>query len=211
MKYIIMCGGDYKLFDKPKQLLEINGEPIIARTIRLLKECGVDDIAISSNNPEFDRFGVPVLHHENVWEVRGIENVTGTWVNAFYPMDEPVCYLMGDVVFSPEAIKKIVNTSTDSVEFFASAPPFSKQYYKPYAEPFGFKVVDTKYFRFCVDRVKTLEAEGKFRRHPIAWELWSVIKTTPINEINYSNYTVINDYTCDVDKVSDIDLFNGVV
>ena len=73
------------------------------------------------------------------------------------------------------------------------------------------EVVDTKYFRFCVDRVKTLEAEGKFRRHPIAWELWSVIKTTPINEINYSNYTVINDYTCDVDKVSDIDFFRGAV
>ena len=38
MKYIIMCGGKYDEFEKPKQLLEVNGEVIVERTIRLLKE-----------------------------------------------------------------------------------------------------------------------------------------------------------------------------
>ena len=50
MKYIIMCGGTYKRWDTPRQLTEIRGEPLIARTIQLLKEAGVSDIAISSNN-----------------------------------------------------------------------------------------------------------------------------------------------------------------
>ena len=69
MKYIIMCGGDYKKWKEPKQIYELNGEPIVARTIRLLRECGIDDIAISSNNPVFEKFGVPVLSHINPWQV----------------------------------------------------------------------------------------------------------------------------------------------
>jgi len=36
------------------------------------------------------------------------------------------------------------------------------------------------------------------------WELWQVIKDTPLNKINYKNYTVINDYTCDIDDLKDI-------
>ena len=41
MKYIIMCGGDYRNFTQPKQLFKINGEPIVTRTMRLLRECGI--------------------------------------------------------------------------------------------------------------------------------------------------------------------------
>ena len=50
MKYIMMCGGIYKRWETPRQLIEVCGEPLIARTIRLLKETGISDIAISSNN-----------------------------------------------------------------------------------------------------------------------------------------------------------------
>ena len=75
MKYIIMAGGHYvKWPDKPKHLVDIKGEPNIARTIRLLKEAGVTDIAISSDNPVFEQFGVPVLKHRNAytldWEIQ---------------------------------------------------------------------------------------------------------------------------------------------
>lgn len=39
MKYILMCGGNYKdKFETPKQLLKVNGEILVERTIRLLKE-----------------------------------------------------------------------------------------------------------------------------------------------------------------------------
>lgn len=210
MKYIIMCGGDYKKWKTPKQLIRINGEPIVARTIRLLRECGVDDIAISSNNPVFQQFGIPVLHHDNYWEVMGLENVNGTWVNAFYPTDYPVCYLLGDVVFSTRAIQRIVNTQTTDVDFFASAPPFPPEYKRPYAEPFAFKVVNVKHFWECVNKVKEYERLGMFNRHPIAWELWQVIKGTPLNYIDYSNYHRINDYTCDIDWEHDLNDFGDI-
>ena len=210
MKYIIMCGGEYKNWKIPKQLIKIGGEPIVLRTIRLLKENGIDDISISSNNSLFKKCGVPVLQHDNYWQVMGVEDVKGTWVSGFYHVNEPVCYVLGDVVFSRAAIKKIVETETDSVAFFASAPPFAKEYRKPYAEPFAFKVMDTKYFRTCILKVRKLENQSAFIRHPIAWELWQVIKNTPLNRIDYTNYTVINDYTCDIDWPEDIKLFSNV-
>ena len=210
LKYIFMCGGDYKLWETPRQFIKINGEPIIARSIRLAKECGVKDIAISSNNPMFEQLGVPVLKHENKWEVRGHENASGTWVNGFYPMNEPVCYLLGDVVFSKAAMQKIVDTQTDGIEFFASAPPFAKDYMKEYAEPFAFKVYNIEYFNQCIRLVKHFEEKGMFNRHPIAWELWQVIRKTPLNVIDYTNYTVINDYTCDIDWANEARIFEKI-
>ena len=118
--------------------------------------------------------------------------------------------MFGDVVFSPPAIRKIVETETDDIEFFASAPPFSANYFKSYAEPFAFKVVNTKHLKEAILKVKQFDFQGKFRRDPIAWELWQVIKDTPINKIDYTNYTVINDYTCDIDSKQDIEYFRFV-
>ena len=193
MRYIIMCGGTYKFL---KHLQLVNGEPIVARTIRLLRENGVEDIAISSNDYRFEAFGVPVLHHENNY------GHGGRWIDGFYPSNEPTCYVYGDVIFSKAAIKKIVETDTDSIEFFASAPPFSEDYFKRWAEPFAFKVANTSKFYHCIVKAKILFDNKKLKRL-ISWELWQVIKDTPLNEIDYTNYTVINDYTCDCDTEED--------
>lgn len=211
MKYIIMSGGEYENWEKPRQLVKINGEALVARTIRLLRENGVEDIAISTTHKGFEKYGVPVLKHENNFKTANFGGKIGTWVEAFYPMKEPACYLMGDVFFSPEAIKTIVETETDHVEFFASAPPFDKErYHKAWAEPFAFKAEDIVDFFAAIQQVKLCEAMGFFVRRPIAWELWQVIKRTPLNVIDYRNYTAINDYTCDIDTPEDIKFFEGV-
>lgn len=205
MKYIVMCGGNYSAWESPRQLTEINGEALVERTIRLLRECGVDDISISSNDMRFSVFEVPVLRHENNFDTEG----HGCWVEAFYPTEEPVCYIMGDVFFSPEAIRTIVNEETTGIQFFASAPPFSPMYTKPWAEPFAFKVVDQKRFRAAIDFAKANEKTGIFRRRPIAWELWQVINGEDVRQINYWNYRVINDYTCDIDSPDDVAQLRG--
>ena len=210
MKYIIMCGGTYKRWETPRQLTEVCGEPLVARTIRLLKEAGISDIAISSDNPIFEQFGVPILKHDNRYVGYGNEN-NGRWTDAFYPTDEPTCYIFGDVVFSPEAIKTIIETETDDIEFFASAPPFAPEYIKPWAEPFALKVVNTEHLKHTINLTKQYQDRGMFKRKPIMWELWQVIQATPLNHIDYGNYTVINDYTCDVDCAEDIELIENEI
>ena len=203
-KFIVMCGGTYDKWDRPKHLTELKGEPLVARTIRLLRENGVEDIAISSNSALFEQFGVPVLHHYNPYTLPVNDRAASPWLDAFYPMESPVCYIFGDVVFSPEALKTIIGVKTKNIEFFASSPPFSADYVKSWAEPFAFKVVATDFFRMCVDTTRKLAEENRFNREPISWELWQVIKCTQLNRIDYSNYFVINDWTCDVDDPEDL-------
>ena len=204
MKYIIMCGGHYDKWQTPRQLYSIKGERIIERTVRLLEDAGIEDIAISTDNSVFSYLNLPLLTHNNGFRVAKDGINYGYWVDAFYPIDEPVCYLFGDVVYSPEAIKKIVETPTDDIEFFASAPPFHKDYIKKWAEPLAFKVENVQKFHDCIERVKIYHDQHKFKRQPISWELWQVIKGTELNKIDYTNYTVINDYSCDVDDLSDL-------
>lgn len=189
MKYIIMCGGNYH--STPKGLRAIKGETFVARTIRLLKENGVTDISISSNDDRFEKFGVPVLRHSNTF------GDGGHWLEGFYPTVEPACYIFGDVFFSPVAIKTIVNTETDSIEFFASP---ERCLFKRWAEPYAFKVNDQVKFQMSIHKTIMLAEQEAFKREPISWELWQVIKGTPLNQINYHNYKVIDDYSCDIDS-----------
>ena len=198
MKYIIMCGGKYGAF--PKQLNRILGEQIIERTIRLLKAFGITDIAISTTNNFFDgiaeKHKVDILRHDNDF-VYGKN--THSWLKAFYPMKKPVCYIFGDVYFSEDAIRKIVKTETNSIQFFASAPPFHEKYTKIWAEPFAFKVQDPELFFRKIEECHKYDLEGRFHREAVSWELWQVIKGGPLDVIDYTNYVAINDYTCDID------------
>lgn len=203
MKYIIMCGGVYPKWETPRQLTVINNESLVQRTIRLLRENGIEDIAITAQDARFEQFDVPVLHHENsfIWGKDAIEDHS-YWVDAFYPSDEPICYLMGDVFFSPFAIKSIVDYAGQDIMFFASGFCNGKGYIKPWAEPFAFKVWNQKRFRDCINQTKILQDQGAFRRKPVSWELWQVIKGTQLNVI-IMNYHNIEDYTCDVDTPED--------
>lgn len=203
MKYIILCSGTYNKWATPRQLTKVCGETIVERTIRLLQKTGVrlKNISVTTNDERFDFLPVRKILYDTGFV--GYENI-GYWVDAFYPVPGPVCYLFGDVIFSPWAIKKIVSTQTEDIEFFASAPPFSSEYNKKWAEPFAFKVADAQHFFSAVEKTKELYHNNRFQRHPIAWELWQVIKSTELNKIDYTNYTVINDYTCDIDDPQDV-------
>lgn len=201
-KYVIMCGGNYDDWDTPRQMAKINGEPLVARTIRLLRKYGIKDISISSNDRRFEQFGLPVLKHDNEYTVHGYNDYDGYWCNCFYPTGEPTCYIFGDVFFSAKAIKTIVQTKTDDVELFGSAKPFDKRYIKEYVEPFALKVTDVEHLNRACDEVKKAECW----RNPLVWELWDIIKGYPADKPhrNRKDYTIINDYTCDIDTKDDI-------
>lgn len=203
MRYIIMAGRSLTNTELPKHLWEVGDETVIGRTIRLLKKYGVKDIAISTQDKRFEQFGLKLLHHHNPPK-------TKYFINAFYPTYEPTCYIFGDVVFSESAIKKIVETETDSIQFFASAPPFHELYPKRWAEPFAMKVVDTERFWECVNEVRRGIKEGIWKRDPLAWELWQVIKNTERNKARYDNYVAINDFTCDVDEIEDLQYYKDM-
>lgn len=224
MKYIIMCGGKYPKFDKPKQLLKVNGEVLVERTIRLLKANGINDIAICTNCSDFDYLGLPILMQDNQYiSASDNENKKSEccWLNAYYPIDEPCCYLHGDVYFSDEAIKKIINTEVKDTMFFCTFDwtdgEKDKRNYKG-REPFAYKVVNQKLFRNAINDLFKMVDDGKFKNGlpPICWQLYRYLNGLEINyttkewtEINNifktkGDYIVINDYTTDIDHPEDV-------
>ena len=198
MKYIIMCGGKYKQFKKPKHLSVVKGEVLIERTIRLLKENGVKDINISTNNPAFDYLDIPKLKHDNNFET-DMKQAKGYWLDAFYPTTEPTTYIFGDVWFTDEAIKKIVNYQTDSNVLFGTSIARNEEH-QNWGEPFAYIVNDTETFFKGIKDVKKLFDEGKTIRHPIVWELYRYLHGLDINIQRITDdYVDIDDGTIDID------------
>jgi len=204
MKYIIMCGGEYKIFQTPKHLSVINGERLVDRTIRLLKENGVKEIYISSNNPIFDTCGVPRLEHNNTYVNNGKSN-TGYWLDAFYKVNEPVCYIWGDVYFTDNAIKTIVNYKTNKNIFFGTSDALN-EYHNNWGEPFAYIVNDYISFYKGIDDVKKLKDEGKCIREPVVWELYRYLHGLDINVQRITtDYVCIDDGTMDVDSPKELE------
>ena len=202
MKYVIMCGGTYKDFSQPKALTEVNGEKLIDRTIRLLikESVSLDDIKISSNNEKMNEYGVThlveVLHHENVYVEGETEN--GYWLDAFYPMDEPVCYLFGDVYYTTRGIHEIVTLRDSGNVLFATRNDDLKKW----DEPLAYKVYDTEEFRNGIYDVKMMHRMGLCRRHPIVWELYRYLNNLDINvhAVKPATFVEVMDGGMDIDK-----------
>ena len=199
MKYIIMCGGEYKHFTIPKQLLEVKGEVIVARTVRLLKENGVKDIYISSNDPRFDEYAPRLKNKKNDF-VTDNGKTKGYWLDAFYPIGEPCCYIFGDVYFTPGAIKAIVEYNSNNNILFGTGIARNEEH-QNWGEPFAYKVNKYEEFMNGVNAVKKLYDEGKTARHPIVWEVYRYLHNLDVNvQTITTDYISIDDGTIDIDN-----------
>ena len=212
MKYIILANSNDKTFDIPRQLIEINGEPLVVRTIRLLKENGVNDILLIASDERFDGLGIERYIPTN----SDYDYATGKgyWLNAFpfELMNEPVCFIWGDVYFSENAIKTIVNTETDSTMFFCSFENKDPRYIKKWDEPLAYKVVDTDTFKNGITEAKRLYDEKATWRQPIVWEVYRVIHGQNINVHQMTtDYIAINDESCDIDCKQDVELLKKAI
>ena len=204
-----MCGGYYENFTTPKALSVIKGETLVERTIRLLKENGIEDISISTNNEAFDYIDIPKLRHFNSYMYRN-GKVEGYWIDAYYPTKEPCVYLHGDVYYTEAAIKKIVNYNACYNTFIGNEVARNKEH-KNWGEPFGWIVVDQKKFREGIEKTKKLQDEGKLERgYAISWELYRVLnKLDPNKQYIYDNtYIIIDDETIDIDAPEQIEELN---
>ena len=209
-KIIIMCGGEYCNFENHKALSIINGESLVERTIRLLKENGITEYYISSNNPIFKKYG-EVLEHNNSYNENNENH--GYWVDAYYPTDEPTIYLHGDVYYSENAIKKILNLNPKVNTMIGNQYALNKEHIKV-GEPFGWIIVNQKSFREAIDKCKKLQDEGKIDRGiAIAWELYEVLTGRDINDfiITEDTYLSISDETIDIDAPYQIEELNKKV
>lgn len=208
MKYIILADSDnVEPFKIPRQLTVINGETIIERTIRQLKENKIKDIIITSHDSRFNSLGA-VRYEPKFNDYKPRQN-KGYWLSAFpiELMTEPVTFLLGDVYYSDDGIKTIVESKTESVLLFCTSKQdgYSEKYIKHHDEPLGFKVVDCELFKKHIEKLKRMYDMRMTARHPIAWELYRSINGLDVNKHRLTtNYIPINDETCDIDRLEDI-------
>lgn len=196
-----MCGGKYRF---KKWFVEIQGERLINRTIRLLRENGVEDIYTTGITVE----GVKHLEHDNNEFIAN--SGIGYWVDAFYPTNRPTIYLFGDVYYSENAIRSILSVNNGSVLFFGSKDIHHDGYFKPWEEPFAFKVEDQHGFRIAIEKVKIYKDQKLFNREPIAWELYRVYNGYDLNKhVIGKGYFAIDDLTTDIDTEEDARKLNA--
>ena len=203
-EYVIMCGGYYEHFDRPKALMIVNGETIVGRTIRLLLRLGVqlDHIHISGTDERLYDFGVSVLRHTNThrWEDGKIK---GYWLDAFYPHFKDgtkVTYLYGDVMYTEGAIKTILECEVPGNVLFGTRAAKNSGH-KNWGEPFAYKVDNYREFMDGVSAVKKMWDEGYLLRHPITWELYRYLNGLDVNvqAVSDDTYICIDDGTMDID------------
>lgn len=185
-----MCSGNGTRWNNykgvPKHLIEINGETLLERTTRLLKENNINDYIITSSDERYKKYGKTINQSYNDCEVDRFEETN----------DDEICYLYGDVYYTNNAIKTIVNTPTDEILFFGSN-----------WEIFAIKIVNKKLFMEHKNRVKDLFLKGKINRC-IGWEVYRSLHNIPFNEhIINDRYVKILDGTDDIDFPEDYEKF----
>ncbi len=195
MKYIIMADGkgtrwnNYK--NVPKHLIEVNGEVLLARTVRLLHEFDKNaEVIITSHDERYEFEGSTRYEpHSNVLE---IDRFT------YELIEDNICFLYGDTYYTEDAIAKIVNADTSDVLFFGNSKSIV-----------AVKVKDSSLFKKHIDNVKKLFLDNKIRNCK-GWQVYQSFQNLEFDKKEIRNkFIVVDNETIDYNTPDDYE--NGVV
>lgn len=195
MKYIIMAAGAGTRWNNylgvPKHLIEINGETLLGRTTRLLKENNITDYVITCSDSRYAQYGPTIPQTDHDCEIDRFEESV---------IDGPVCYLYGDVYYSEDAIKTIINESNGNILFFGS-----------HQEIFAIKVENIDLFLQYKHKVKKLFLSKVIDRC-IGWEIYKTMHNMPWRGIQIEDdYIRITDETDDIDYPTDYEYYKNKI
>ena len=189
MKYIIMADGKGTRWqnynDIPKHFIEINGETLLARTVRLLRQGDPGcEVIITSHDPRYEVEGA--TRYEPVNNHLEIDRFTEELIA------DNVCFLYGDTYYSEDAADIIINTEAEDILFFGNQRSIV-----------AVKVADGELFRSHVDRVRQLFIEGKIEKC-IGWQVYQSFTGLPFGEKKIeSKYIILEDSTEDFNSTED--------
>ena len=207
VKYIIMADGKSDRWQNynstPKHLIEINGEPILKRTVRLLKENGIENIIITSHDKRYN-FAKRYEPQNNEYEIDRFYSCLPIW-------ESEMVFLYGDVFYSEECIRKIINDTSKETTYFGRLTLGKKKY----PEIFAIKVMNNKQFEEICKTIRESIIDGSLERG-IGWETYKLYcgkdlymsnddLTRWVTETEQPNFININDETDDFDYPEDLD------
>lgn len=149
MRFVIMADGKGIRWNNhlgiPKHLAEINGEPIISRTVRLLRDLTDGEIIVTSHDERYEFKGS--RRHEPLNNRLEIDRFTEELI------EDDICFLYGDTYYTESALKTIICTKTEDMIFFGNSKSIV-----------AVKVTDSELFRYHLNRVKQLYISGKLQK-----------------------------------------------
>lgn len=189
MKYIIMADGkgtrwgNYQ--DKPKHLIEIDGETLLGRTVRLLKEKDPEcEVVITSHDKRYEFEGATRYEPQN--NHLEIDRFTEELIA------DDICFLYGDTYYAEDAIEAITGTDAEDILFFGNERAIV-----------AIKVSDGRLFKHHVDRVRKLFLEGKIEKC-IGWQVYQSFLSLPFGEKKIdTKFVLLKDGTEDFNSPDD--------
>lgn len=149
MKFVIMADGKgirwHNHLGIPKHLAEINGEPIISRTVRLLRDLTDGEIIVTSHDERYEFEGS--MRYEPLNNRLEIDRFTEELI------EDDICFLYGDTYYTESALKTIICTKTEDMIFFGNSKSIV-----------AVKVTDSVLFRYHLNRIKQLYISGKLQK-----------------------------------------------
>ena len=189
MKYIIMADGKGSRWNNykniPKHLVEIEGEVIIARTVRLLNEYDkAAEVIITSHDKRYEFEGSTRYEPKN--NVLEIDRFT------YELIEDDICFLYGDTYYTEDAILKIINTDTDELLFFGNDKSIV-----------AIKVKDSDIFKKHIDNVKKLYLEKKIKNCK-GWQVYQSYQNLEFDKKQIDNqFVVVDEKTIDYNTPED--------
>lgn len=210
---IIICAGEASRWgnylNTPKHLIEIEGERLLDRTVRLLKERGIKEIyiVVKSIKPEYAVKGAAQV----VADLNPQENVDADKFlssKAFWNQKGRTLVFYGDCYFTDEAMDTIVNFESDEWTLFCR-PNASEITGTPWGECFAqsFYPKDIERHEAMLHYVAHLFKQGIISRCG-GWEHYRAMTGRTDKAVRSphkmtTNYVEINDWTDDFDYPKD--------
>ncbi|MGX7198047.1 NTP transferase domain-containing protein [Enterococcus olivae] len=191
--YIIMADGKGTRWNHyqgiEKHLIEIDGETIIERTIRLVSQFDPNaEIIVTSHDPSYTFAGS--TRYEPLNNQLEIDRFTVELI------DTGVCFLYGDTYYTERAIRKIVKKHNDSLLFFGTAKKIV-----------AIKVTDEKQMRKHCQHVRQLYLDKKIEKC-IGWQLYQSFEQLPFEKRQIKGHFVLfEDETIDFNTPKDYKKF----
>lgn len=138
---IIMASGFSKRMGKDKLLLDINGETLIERVIKAVKESNIEEIIMTYKNYDIkaigDKYNLNTVYNSNAEEGQSSSIKVG--IKAAKPNTDGYVFFVADQPFlSSEVINKIINEFYKNTSMIV-VPLYKDKKGNPVIFPFQFK------------------------------------------------------------------------
>lgn len=190
MKYIIMADGKEQRWNQfrgiHKWQIPVGHQTLLERTCDQLRKLDPDaPIYITSHDPTLQIEGV--VRHEPRNNVLEVDRFTAELI------EENICFLYGDTLYSEDALCRIITEKTEDVLFFGNKKTI-----------FAIKVADADLFKTHISRVRNLYLNEEIKEC-IGWEVYHSLYGLPLESRDIGDgYVLIEDRTRDFNAPTDL-------